>query len=173
MAVPPFFSVFGSRASHHSLQSYLHAFAVSQCSLNYYVPTVCISQDRLGDAFVTNVPQNSVPHKEKVCLSLVFCGHCVLGVALLSHLCSRTRAFSECLWREGGNYGNNVPTLWLRQVIQPRWVPVRWECVPTQLQGCSANGFQAQWCLLPFLMEKKEHFWFYLINLKNGFTHHT
>lgn len=81
----------------------------------------------------------------------------VLVVALVSHLCPRTQAFSECLWRKGGNYGSNVLTLktWLRQVIQLNWVPIRWECVPTQLQRWSANGFQAQWCLPSFLMDKK------------------
>ena len=43
----------------------------------------------------------------------------VLVVALFSHLCPRTQAFSECLWRKGGSYGSNVLTLetWLRQVI--------------------------------------------------------
>lgn len=67
----------------------VHAFAISQG----YLPTVCISQARLGYATMTSVTQASVPHKEKGWFSPVFCGCCVFAVALFSHFIPEPRIF--------------------------------------------------------------------------------
>lgn len=94
---------------------------------------------------MTSVTQASVPHQEKGWFSPVFRGHLVFAGALFSHFTPEPRLFLSVSGRKEADYGNNVSTL--KNLAETGRIassmPIRQECVPTQLQGRSANGFQS------------------------------